>query len=106
LQSLLSSSLSDPVARDIVSRYFYYYTRFSCTGTVPSYEVKPLSTAEKKENKFFLIYKEIQTGAVAKSYMINCLFLNMTKYLGIPHVLGNPSLYMTLKPIPSEFPSI
>ncbi len=23
---------------------------------------------DKKENKFFLIYKEIQTGAVAKSY--------------------------------------
>jgi hypothetical protein len=26
-------------------------------------------TLIKKENKIFLIYKEIQTGAVAKSYM-------------------------------------
>ncbi len=26
---------------------------------------------DKKENKIFLIYKEIQKGAVAKSYMTN-----------------------------------
>jgi hypothetical protein len=26
---------------------------------------------DKKENKIFLIYKEIQSGAVAKSYMTN-----------------------------------
>jgi hypothetical protein len=28
---------------------------------------------DKKENKIFLIYKEIQNGAVAKSYMTNGL---------------------------------
>jgi hypothetical protein len=28
-----------------------------------------LSYTDKKENYIFLIYKEIQTGAVAKSYM-------------------------------------
>ncbi len=28
---------------------------------------------DKKENKIFLIYKEIQSGAVAKSYMTNGL---------------------------------
>jgi hypothetical protein len=28
---------------------------------------------DKKENKIFLIFKEIQTGAVAKSYMTNGL---------------------------------
>jgi hypothetical protein len=28
---------------------------------------------DKKENKMFLIYKEIQNGAVAKSYMTYCL---------------------------------
>jgi hypothetical protein len=28
-----------------------------------------LEHTEKKENKIFLIYKEIQSGAVAKSYM-------------------------------------
>jgi hypothetical protein len=31
------------------------------------------SYTDKKENKIFLIYKEIQNGAVAKSYMTNGL---------------------------------
>jgi hypothetical protein len=30
----------------------------------------------KKENKLFLIYEEIQNGAVAKSYMTNGLLIN------------------------------
>jgi hypothetical protein len=30
---------------------------------------------DKKENKIFLIYKEIQNGAVAKSYMTNGLLI-------------------------------
>ncbi len=30
---------------------------------------------DKKENQIFLIYKEIQNGAVAKSYMTNCLLI-------------------------------
>ncbi len=30
---------------------------------------------DKKENKIFLIYKEIQSGAVAKSYMTNSLLI-------------------------------
>jgi hypothetical protein len=31
---------------------------------------------DKKENHIFLIYKEIQNGAVAKSYMTNGLLIN------------------------------
>jgi hypothetical protein len=31
---------------------------------------------DKKENQIFLIYKEIQNGAVAKSYMTNGLLIN------------------------------
>jgi hypothetical protein len=31
---------------------------------------------DKKEKKIFLIYKEIQSGAVAKSYMTNGLLIN------------------------------
>ncbi len=39
---------------------------------------------DKKENKIFLIYKEIQKGAVAKSYMTNGLLSSyMTTYLRI-----------------------
>ncbi len=30
---------------------------------------------DKKENQIFLIYKEIQNGSVAKSYMTNGLFI-------------------------------
>ncbi len=30
---------------------------------------------DKKENKIFLLYKEIQKGAVAKSYMTNGLLI-------------------------------
>jgi hypothetical protein len=30
---------------------------------------------DKKENKIFLVYKEIQSGAVAKSYMTNGLLI-------------------------------
>jgi hypothetical protein len=32
-------------------------------------------TDKNKINKIFLIYKEIQRGAVAKSYMTNCLLI-------------------------------
>jgi hypothetical protein len=32
---------------------------------------------DKKENQIFLIYKEIQSGAVAKSYMTNGLLIYM-----------------------------
>ena len=34
-----------------------------------------ISHADKKENKIFLIYKEIQNGAVAKSYITNGLLI-------------------------------
>jgi hypothetical protein len=43
------------------------------------------STLIKKENKTFLIYKEIQSGAVAKSYMRKSylIYEEMRKYLAI-----------------------
>jgi hypothetical protein len=36
---------------------------------------KKRSYTDKKENKMFLIYQEIQKGAVAKSYLTNGLLL-------------------------------
>jgi hypothetical protein len=36
---------------------------------VPGLAVTSACCTDKKENKNFLIYKEIQSGAVAKSYM-------------------------------------
>ena len=42
-------------------------------------------TLIKKKRKFFLIYKEIQNGAVAKSYMKKgfLIYEEMSKYLVI-----------------------
>jgi hypothetical protein len=38
-------------------------------------EVSEPATLIKKENQIFFIYKEIQSGAVAKSYMTNGLLM-------------------------------
>jgi hypothetical protein len=43
-----------------------------------------------KENKIFLIYKEIQKGSVAQSYMTNGLL--MVKYLCISSYIRDPFL--------------
>ncbi len=45
----------------------------------------------KKENQIFLIYKEIQNGAVAKSYMTNGLLI-YGKYLHISSYIRKPFL--------------
>jgi hypothetical protein len=37
--------------------------------TAHSQGANPIEYTDKKENKFFLIYKEIQMGSGAKSYM-------------------------------------
>jgi hypothetical protein len=44
---------------------------------------------DKKENLIFLIYKEIQKGSVAKSYMTNCLLIYGKIFA------QSPSSYMT-----------
>jgi hypothetical protein len=64
---------------------------------------------DKKENKIFLIYKEIQSGAVEKSHMTNGLLIYgeiFTHFFKFPHILGSPSSYMTLQLLHSEFPYI
>ncbi len=45
---------------------------------------------DKKEDQFFLMYKEIQNGAVAKSYMTDGL---LVKYLRISSHIRKPSLH-------------
>jgi hypothetical protein len=55
---------------------------------------------DKKENKIFLIYKDIQKGAVAKSYMTNGLLIHIwLNICAFPYILGSPSSSMTLQPI-------
>jgi hypothetical protein len=48
---------------------------------------------DKKENRIFVICKEIQKGAVAKSYMTNGLLIQyMVKYLCIFSYIRKPLL--------------
>jgi hypothetical protein len=61
---------------------------------------------DKKENLIFLIYKEIWSGAVAKSYMTNGLLRYGEIFPHFPHILGSPSSYMTLQLLHCEFPYI
>jgi hypothetical protein len=51
---------------------------------------------DKKEKKIFLIYQEIQNGAVAKSYMTNGLLI-YGELLAHFLILGSHSSYMTLQ---------
>jgi hypothetical protein len=44
---------------------------------------------DKKENQIFLIYREIQSGAVAKSYMTNGLLNIWGNIFAFPHILGS-----------------
>jgi hypothetical protein len=48
---------------------------------------------DKKENRIFLIYKEIQNGAVAKSYVTNAFLIYgeifahfLIHYEALPHI--------------------
>jgi hypothetical protein len=58
---------------------------------------------DKKEEKIFLVYKEIQKGTVARHIWLTASSY-MTNICAFPHILGSPSSYMTLQPLPSEFP--
>jgi hypothetical protein len=59
------------------------------------------STLIKKENQIFLIYKEIQMGAVAESYMTNGLLPYMVKHLRISSYIRKPFLVYDFA---TEFP--
>jgi hypothetical protein len=63
------------------------------------------SYTDKKENQIFRIYKEIQNGSVAKSYMTNG-YLIYEEIFAHFLILGSPSSYMTLQLLHSEFPYI
>jgi hypothetical protein len=56
---------------------------------------------DKKENLIFLIYKDIQNGAVAKSYMTNGLLIYGEIFA---HLEALPHICMTLQRLHSEFP--
>jgi hypothetical protein len=46
-----------------------------------------------KKNQIFLIYKEIQNGAVAKPYTTNGLLMYGLNICAFSRILGSPSSY-------------
>jgi hypothetical protein len=60
---------------------------------------------DKKENKTFLLNKELQMGMAAKSYRRKgfLIYEEMRKYLVIYEEAGS---HITLQPFPSGFPYI
>ncbi len=59
-------------------------------------------TLIKKENVPHILGNS--EGSGAKSSMTNDHLINNEKICAFPHILGSPFSYMTLHPIPSEFP--
>ncbi len=61
--------------------------------------------SDKKENQIFLKYKEIQSGAVAKSYMTNGLLIygEIFAHFLIQYI-KKPFLIYDFATSPSEFP--
>ncbi len=94
----------DPIWPDGTFKWFLD-NRCSLIHIVSFHLEHSLYYTDKKENQIFLIYKEIQNEAVAKSYMTNGLLIYIGIYLRI-------SLYIRklfLNPLPlqllhSEFP--
>ncbi len=68
-------------------------------------EVRKSCCTDKKENKIFPRYQEIQ-----KERLKSHIWLTDSSYsiwlnnFAFPHILGSHSLYMTLQPLPYEFP--
>ncbi len=57
----------------------------NCTTSIKYFHiVHTVQFTDKKENQIFLIYHEIQNGAVAKSYMTSGLII-LVKYLHISY---------------------
>ncbi len=83
-----------------------------CRDEIPGFDIIfhiyiALYITDKKENQIFFIYKEIQNGAVANSYMTNGLLIVYGEiFCAFPHIIGSSSSYMTLQLLHSEFPDI
>ncbi len=83
---------------------------FSSTGeerqsNIFGKQKKPESHTDKKENQIFLIQKEIQNGAVAKSSMTNGLLMYDEIFAHfLIYCSESPSSYMTLQLLHSDFP--
>ncbi len=60
---------------------------FADTSVEDGYSIVPIYT-DKKENQIFLIFKEIQRGALAKSYMRKGILIyeEMRKYFPVSHI--------------------
>jgi hypothetical protein len=67
-------------------------------------EVFSIDRTNKKKNFPHVLGNS--EGSGAKSYMTNEFLIYDENICASSHILGSPSSYMTLHPIPSEFPYI
>jgi hypothetical protein len=67
---------------------------------------RPYVSTDKKENKIFLIYKEIQMGSGAKSYMRKdfLIYEEIHTQIFSPY-MRRPLIIYDFAPDPSEFPN-
>jgi hypothetical protein len=71
-----------------MSNSICHFTSSQNTNKAVKSQFATFEHTDKKENKIFLIYKEIQKGAVAKSYMRKgfLIYEKMRKYLVIDEI--------------------
>jgi hypothetical protein len=65
-----------------------------------------LTLTDKKENKTFLIYKEIQMGSDAKSYLRKGFLIYEEMHKNFSPYMRRPLVIYDFAPDPSEFPYI
>ncbi len=87
----------------ILKNCFLLYISHQCQGHPLS--LLQINTVIKNKIKFSSNIGNSK-GSGAKSYMTNDLLIYGENICTFPHMLGSPSSYMTLHPIPSEFPYI
>ncbi len=83
----------------------FWSSRSSYSASAIPHPLRQAWYTDKKKNLIFLLYEEIQNGAVAKSYMTNSLLIYGEIFAHcLIYILGSPSPYMTLQLLQSEFP--
>jgi hypothetical protein len=83
----------------------YWKSKLVCKNISTGRQSLTSAYTDKKENQIFLIYKEIKTGAVSKSYMRKgfLIYEEMLKYFPI-YEEAVSHICMTLQLFHSEFP--
>ncbi len=109
-----SSHWCEGAARHLIYMVWLYRSPTQCEGEGGLSLLKMILPAiaahrwctDQKENIIFLIYKEIQRDRVQSHIWLMASSYMVKNVCAFPHILGRHSSYMTLHPIPSEYPYI